>query len=329
MFAVVAQSGGPNRIFETENGAQDSKVVGGAGQIAPLLAAKYAHNKLRVNCPIRTITSADESADVELVSGDLIIRAKYVILAIPPIQQLRIEYTTPLSGTRFQSLQRWPMGCICKTFVYYETNFWKDKDLNGTLVSDNGIVCVSYCDTQEDGTKPCIMGFCLAHEATREMTSEERRNEICQHYAACFQTEKALHSIGYKEKLWSEEQWVGGCYVGTVGPGVLTSCKLVHTQPLYGKIYVAGTESARHMIGYMDGAAEAGERCARNVLVKLGLLDNSLFDVVVKPKPSLQLPFKDVGISAVDKLIPSVSGLLLFGTIIAVVAVAVAVTHWQ
>jgi monoamine oxidase len=332
----VAQSGGPKRIFETEGGAQDSKVVGGAGQIAPMLAARYAPGaKLCLRTPIRSIDSS--GAVIKLHSDGLCVHAKYVIMAIPPVQMLRVHFTEPISPIRQQSLQRWPMGCICKTFMYYEQSFWTEKGLNGTLLSDDGIVSVSYCDTKEDGSLPSIMGFVLSHESLRAMTLGERKQAICEHYARCFESSAALHPSGYKEKMWAEEPWVGGCYVGTVGPGVLTSCRRAHAQPIgadrddgQGCIFMAGTESALRMIGYMDGAVEAGERAARNVLVRLGCLGSEQYECMQTPEPSPQMPFVNMGVTAAEKLLPSACTLVRVGgaVLVAVIALAAANNLW-
>lgn len=40
----------------------------------------------------------------------------------------------------------------------------------------------------------------------------------------------------------------------------------------YGRIFFAGTETSYRWSGYMNGAVEAGERAAREVLFSLGLL---------------------------------------------------------
>jgi monoamine oxidase len=335
----IAQSGGCKRIFETEGGAQDSKVQGGAGQIALQLAHTYANgpDKLSLQTPIRSISDCATGGVVLCGDNGLEVRAKYVILAIPPVQMLRIQYTPSLPASRFQSLQRWPMGCICKTFVYYDHDFWTPLGLNGSIVADDGIVCVTYDDTQQDGSKPCIMGFVLSAEALKCRSPEERRHKICEQYARCFGTDKALKSVGYKEKMWAEEQWVGGCYVGTVGPGVLTTCKRAHCEPMWGsgeedggkpKVHIAGTEAAWRMIGYMDGAVESGERAARNVLVQLGHLPQSEYNVMSQPAPSPQMPHTSSEASALEKMLPSVGTVLAMGACLAGIA-AVALGSWM
>ncbi len=232
----IAQSGGVKRIFETEHGAQDSKLVGGAGQICQHLADKYASGpKLRLRSPVRSLEI--RANDVLLTCGQgHQVTARYVILAIAPVQQLRIQYSPALPGIRYQSLQKWPMGCLIKSFMYYERRFWKDRGFNGSIVADEGVVCVSYDDTKEDGSKPCIMGFVLSSESLILRTPAERQEAICRQYAKAFGSDEALRPVSYKEKMWAEEQWVGGCYVGSVGPGVLTSCKRSHCDPIQDKV---------------------------------------------------------------------------------------------
>ena len=43
----------------------------------------------------------------------------------------------------------------------------------------------------------------------------------------------------------------------------------------HGRLYFAGTETATRWSGYMDGAVEAGERAAREVLHALGRIKQS------------------------------------------------------
>jgi len=317
----IAQSGGCQRIFETENGAQDSKVIGGAGRIAQLLAKKYTPKQTRrlvLNSPIRSINLVSSSHVLLCGENELQVAAKYVIFAIPPVQMLRLQYTPALEGNRFASLQRWPTGCIIKTVMYYSRRFWReDAQLNGTVIAAGCIVCVSFDDTDSEGKRPGIMGFVLAHESLKGQTREERQQEICEHYARSFGIQEFLTPVGYKEKNWQEEQWVGGCYVGSVGPGVLTSCKLAHQPPLRDskgqkRVYIAGTESARVNIGYMDGAVEAGERAARNVLVQMQRLPADQYNTISRPTPSQQMPCSPVGYSWVERALPSVQVLRTF-----------------
>ena len=74
--------------------------------------------------------------------------------------------------------------------------------------------------------------------------------------------------IGYVEKNWNQEPWSGGCPVGLGTPGALSSSGRALREPV-GRIHWAGTETASRWCGFMDGALEAGERAATEVLARL------------------------------------------------------------
>jgi len=77
-----------------------------------------------------------------------------------------------------------------------------------------------------------------------------------------------LSPIAYVEKNWSEEQYSGGCYFSVMAPNVMTHYGRVLRRPV-GPIHFAGTETASRWMGYMDGAAQAGEREAHRVMKRL------------------------------------------------------------
>lgn len=68
-----------------------------------------------------------------------------------------------------------------------------------------------------------------------------------------------------------EDQYCGGGYTMTCAPGFLTRFG-PHLHEPVGRMYFAGTECASEWSGYMNGAIQAGELAARQVLVELGRL---------------------------------------------------------
>ncbi|XP_078064890.1 amine oxidase [flavin-containing] B-like, partial [Mustelus asterias] len=114
----------------------------------------------------------------------------------------------------------------------------------------------------------------------------------------------------YVEKNWMEEPYSGGCYASVFSPGVLTSFGEVLRQPV-GRIHFAGTELANEWIGYMDGAVQAGERAAHEILHRLRK--------VSPEEPELALPADaprtPAETSWLTDALPSVDTLLRFGGI--------------
>ena len=63
----------------------------------------------------------------------------------------------------------------------------------------------------------------------------------------------------------ADQRGIYGCYVGNFGPGVWTTLGEALRTPC-GRVHWAGTETAREWMGYFEGALEAGERAALEVL---------------------------------------------------------------
>lgn len=70
-------------------------------------------------------------------------------------------------------------------------------------------------------------------------------------------------------------------------PGLLTGHGDALRVP-YGRIFFAGTETSYKWSGYMNGAVEAGERAAREVLFSLGQLPAN--QVYISEPPSIDVP---------------------------------------
>ncbi|GFY75113.1 amine oxidase, partial [Trichonephila inaurata madagascariensis] len=123
----IKQCGGTKRINTTKNGAQERKFVGGSQQISEKLAEKLGDEIVIKNCAVVGINQ--ESKDhvlVQTLQGKEY-KANYVILACPPIIQMKIHFKPSLPPLRNQMVQRMPMGTVMKVILYYKTAFWREK----------------------------------------------------------------------------------------------------------------------------------------------------------------------------------------------------------
>ncbi|KAG5283147.1 hypothetical protein AALO_G00038840 [Alosa alosa] len=178
-------------------------------------------------------------------------------------------------------------------------------------------------DTKPDGSKPCIMGFILARKCRKLciLTKEERKKMICDIYSKVLSTEEALHPCHYEEKNWCEEEYSGGCYTAYYPPGILTQFGRVLREP-EGRLYFAGTETATEWSGYMEGAVQAGERAAREIMCAMGKITSNQ---IWKPEPeSEDVPALPFVTTFWERNLPSVGGflkLMRVSTVLSVVAV--------
>ncbi|GBL97350.1 Amine oxidase [flavin-containing] B [Araneus ventricosus] len=319
----IKQCGGTKRIFSTANGGQERKFKGGTQQISEKMAEKLGDGVVIKNSPVVGINQ--ESKDFVLVRtlNGKEYKTKYIILACPPVVQLKIHFTPELPPLRSQLMQRMPMGTVMKAILYYKKAFWKELGLCGSMLVEGGDehpVFYALDDTKPDGSYPAIIGFVLADKCRRMcvLTPEERKNKVARSLAQVIGSSEALKPIHYEEKNWMDEQYSGGCYTAMYPPGFFTRYGRVIRTPI-DRLYFAGTETAVKWSGYMEGAIEAGERAAREILYAMGKITRD--QIWLQEPPSQDVVAKPFHATFGEKYTPSVPGFLKIVAVSTVVGV--------
>ncbi|XP_052785132.1 amine oxidase [flavin-containing] B-like [Mya arenaria] len=312
LFALwyVRSGGGVLRIGSVTNGAQERKIKGGTQQISQGLA-KLLEREVKLSCPVVKVSHGEKGASVMDSHGN-VYKCKYVISAVPVTLLNRMEFEPPLPSKYMQLIQRMPMGSIIKTVMFYKKPFWRDKGLNGSAMSSEGVVVYCLDDTKPGQEHPAIMGFILARHARAlaQASKEVRKESLCAYYARVFDCEEFLHPVGYMEKNWMEDQYSGGCYCAVLPPGVLTTYSSC-LQDRCDCLYFAGTETATQWAGYMEGAVQAGERAANQILYHEGKV--SKYEIDPDEPDSRDYPAAPIPFSYLEHYLPSPGAVLRFG----------------
>uniref|UniRef100_A0A672IF45 Amine oxidase n=1 Tax=Salarias fasciatus TaxID=181472 RepID=A0A672IF45_SALFA len=308
----VKQCGGTMRIFSTDNGGQERKFVGGSSQISECMAQELGE-RVKLQSPVYRIDQSGDMVVVETLDKQTYM-ARYVIVATPPGLNLKMHFTPELPPLRNQLIHRVPMGSVIKCMVYYRENFWRKKGFCGTMVieEEGAPIGLTLDDTKPDGTVPAIMGAGVPAAAGRrsyKLFSCFRLKRICDIYSRVLGSEEALHPVHYEEKNWCEEEYSGGCYTAYFPPGILTQYGRVLREPV-GRLYFAGTETATEWSGYMEGAVQAGERAAREIMCAMGKIHQS--QVWQDEPESQEVIARPFHTSFFERRSPSVGGLLRF-----------------
>jgi monoamine oxidase len=115
-----------------------------------------------------------------------------------------------------------------------------------------------------DGSYGQITAFAVGPVARKLLYLEPAaRQEFYEREAAQLLGQKPRYLY---QKSWTEEPWVGGCYVGFFGPG--GGGRYVG-QALYQSlpgVHWAGTERSSHWMGYIEGALHAAEKAAHAII---------------------------------------------------------------
>jgi monoamine oxidase len=254
------------RLLSIQGGAQELRFTGGSQVLMKRIAASLG-DRVILSAPVHEI--AWDNDGVVVKADGRTVEAKRVIIAFAPALAARLRYEPKLPVARAQFLQRYPMASMVKVEAVYREPFWRKDSLSGMALIGADPVHTSLDNTPPAGHPGILIGF-VSGSIARHWSSrpeKERRSAVLANYAAAFGDE-ALNPIEYLEFDWNSEEWSGGGPVGYGGPGVLLDYGSTIRTPV-GPIHWAGTETATYWNGYMEGAVEAGERAAAEVLGSL------------------------------------------------------------
>jgi len=258
----VAAAGGFDKLIDTEGGAQQDRVDGGA-QLLPLRLAESLGERVRLGAPVHRIEQDGDG--VRVLAAGVAVEARRAIVAVPPAVAARIELE-PLPPGRPELAERLRPGALSKCMALYEEPFWRADGLSGEAVGDAGPVTLTFDASPRDGSAGVLLGFVGGPEARElaRLAPQERRAPVLAALERLFGP-RAAQPLEYAEQTWAEEEWSGGGPTSNFGPGGWTACGPALREPS-GRLHWAGTETATVWSGYMEGALQAGERVAAEVL---------------------------------------------------------------
>jgi monoamine oxidase len=263
----IRSAGSIEILTDAEGGAQQDRVVGGTQLISLRMAEELGEAAVELSSPVRAVVHGNEG--VEVRSDRLDVRAKAVVVAVPPTLAGRIAFDPPLSHLRDGLSQRMAQGSVVKCMAVYERPFWRERGLSGAVTSVTGPVSVGFDNSPPDGSPGVLLGF-LEGRAARDamdLTRDERRGLVSECFGRFFGSE-AAQPIDYVDKAWGADEWSRGCYGGFMPPGAWSDHGAALREPI-GPIHWAGAETATVWNGYMDGAVGSGQDAAAAIHASL------------------------------------------------------------
>jgi monoamine oxidase len=273
----IRSAGSFNDLLDTAGGAQDSRLVGGTQLISLRMAEELGDEAIELEAPVRRIdqggsggAGAAGTGGVTVVSDRLTVRARRVIVAVPPFLAGRIDYGPPMPAIRDGLTQRMSQGSVVKCMAIYDRPFWRERGLSGQVTSADGPISVAYDNSPPDGSPGVLLGFFEAGAARHatELPQGERRGLVLDCMRRWFGPE-AANPVHYVDKAWAADPWSRGCYGGFMPTGAWSATGAALRAPI-GPIHWAGAETATVWNGYMDGAVSSGQRAAAEVLEAIG-----------------------------------------------------------
>ena len=263
LLYLVHAHGSINNLFSIKGGSQENLVNGGAGSIAQRVADELG-DALHLNAPVRSIMQRDDHVLVE--TGDLVVSARHVVVAVPPALALEIAFDPALSEDRMTLYRNAVAGPEAKTLIVYNEPFWRAEGFSGQTSEPGSAAEVTLDATPASGTPGVIASFTFGPVAERVQALDPgvRQRAVVDALTARLGP-RAASPAKFIETAWWEEEWTRGCSMAHFPPGILTRYGPLLREP-FGRVHWAGTETATTSHGAIDGAVRSGERAAAEIL---------------------------------------------------------------
>ncbi len=239
-------------------GGREHRFTSGAQTLA-LRIVEPLGARITFDAPVVAIEDAGDHVIARTATGEH--AARRLVLAVPPALARNIAIELARPARAFAAASR--MGPVVKCFVAYDRAFWRDDGSSGELYQPRGTVRATV-ELITPGGVPALLAFVVGPSAigwaARELAT--RRAEVVATLVSEFGP-AAETPIDYVDVDWGADPWSAGC-VATLRPGALSAGALWRAP--HGRIHLAGTESATSWPGYMEGAIEAGERAADEII---------------------------------------------------------------
>jgi monoamine oxidase len=268
LHVLHALQAGSGLVGSDALAGHEVRLVGGAQRLSLRLAEDLEALGVDVHLG-RAVLRIEQSGDaVAITCADATYRARLLILAMPPTAIARLAVSPPWPAARASLHQGMTLGPVIKHVLAYQRAFWRERGLSGEVYDARGAVSAVVDHTDAAGAQPALQAFVLGAQARRlsALDAGARHRVIVEALVDALGPE-AAEPLGHVEYDWAADPWTAGC-VGLLAPGMMRGHHDALRAPV-GRIHVAGSETAVRWPSYMDGAVEAGERAAAEVLARL------------------------------------------------------------
>ncbi|WP_125614311.1 flavin monoamine oxidase family protein [Specibacter cremeus] len=262
----MAASAGSFTNLVDDNFILDKRVVGGMQGVSIALAAGLGENVF-LDSPVRTIRWEEDGATV--VSDTVTVKARRVVMAVPPNLYSRVSFDPPLPRRQHQMHQHQSLGLVIKVHAVYDTPFWREDGLSGTGFSASSLVQEVYDNTNHGDTRGTLVAFISDEKADYafSLSAEERKDQVTAAFAE-FLGDAAKEPVVYYESDWGSEEWTRGAYAASYDLGGLTRYGADQLTPV-GPIHWSCSDLAGEGYQHVDGAIRMGRITAANIAADL------------------------------------------------------------
>jgi len=255
-------------IYNEERALGPSQRVQGGSQRLPEAMAASLSRPVRTGARVMDIEADERGAAVMLESGERL-RADFLVSALPFPVLRRLNLSAPLSAPQAEAIDALPYTPIIQLHAEAETPFWEEDGLAPEMWTNTPLNRIF---ARRDGSGPTGMFTCwidgldaIAGDSRSEASWQALVSDV---FAQARPASEGRVQVREIVRWTPSNRLVGGAYMHWA-PGQISRWAEPMIRPA-GRLFFAG-EHASHLHTGMEGAMEAGERAAVDILDMAGI----------------------------------------------------------
>ncbi|UYQ76969.1 FAD-dependent oxidoreductase [Glutamicibacter sp. JL.03c] len=265
---LMASSAGSFDNLVDEDFILDRRMKTSMQGVSIEVSKRLPEGSVYLNNPVLKLEWSEEG--VVAHGSDVTVKAKKVVLAVPPNLYSRISYFPPLPRWQQITHQHQSMGLVIKVHAVYDTPFWREEGLSGTCFGPNHLVQEVYDNTFDGEETGTLVGFISDVEADKvwSLASDEERKDVVLKAMAEFLGEKTLDPKVFYLSDFGSEEWTRGAYATSYDLGGLHRFGPTQNDNV-GPIFFSSSDLAGEGFQHVDGAVRMGRRSAARIIAEL------------------------------------------------------------
>lgn len=269
-LAYEEANGSVRRDFDYSAMAGSLRIERGVASITDALADVLCKQKLLLSHAVTRVSKDGDSFSlaVTTANGESNIRARWVVLALPPrVAERTITFDPPLSRDVTDALRAVPtwMAGHAKLVAVYDQPFWRKMGLSGDGISRRGPLMEIHDATPASGETGALFGFVGVPAGSQQRERSTLLDNAVSQLEAMFGA-KASNPVDVFVKDWANDRLTA-----------TTDDEAASQHPLYGppaaiadlvddRLLFASSEMGSQFAGLLEGALEASEVAAQKII---------------------------------------------------------------
>ena len=197
--------------------------------------------------------------------------ADIVVLALPFTILRQLDVSVQLPEAKRKAIKELGYGTNAKLIGGFSRRVWEDAHTTGYTFTDLPFQCCWETSRGQPGTHAILTNFAGGNLGLHldDGTIPERAENFVSQVEKIYPGASEAFTKKAVRQHWPSAPFVRGSYT-CYKPGQYTTLAGSIAAPV-GNLFFAGEHTSEDFNGYMEGAAESGERAAKEVLAKVGV----------------------------------------------------------